>query len=156
RGNRHRASLSILTPVVGIPELQTISIKGREASRWRCRLSISRICRAVGSSRTFRRSGQSGQKVLRRLKLGGILPGAGRRAPDSFDFMLDVADAVFRVRVVAEKLDCAPLALSLNFFEKFDHSLGIVSAIVKDLRSHEIRLAFGITRIFQKQRIEPE
>ena len=90
------------------------------------------------------------------MKLRGILPGVGRRAPESFDFMLDFADAVFRIRVVAEKLDCAPLALSLNLFEKFDHPLGIVSAIVKDLRSHEVRLALGVTRIFQKQRIEPE
>ena len=68
--------------------------------------------------------------------------------------MLDVADSVFRIRVIAEELDRAAFALGLNLFEELDHASRVIAGVMHDLCSYQVSLAFGIAGIFQEERIE--
>ena len=70
--------------------------------------------------------------------------------------MLNVTDTVLRIGVIAEEFNSAAFTLSLNLFEKLDHSSGVVAAVVQDLCSHQVGLTLRVTRIFQKERIEAE
>ena len=44
--------------------------------------------------------------------------------------MLDVADSIFRIRVIAEELNRAAFAFGLNFFEELDHASRVIAAVM--------------------------
>src|SRR5262245_21729979 len=70
--------------------------------------------------------------------------------------MLNITDAISRIRVIAEELHRIPLALRLDLLKELDHRFRIVAAVMQDLSSHQVRLRFRIARILQQQRTRSE
>src|SRR6266699_1008290 len=58
--------------------------------------------------------------------------------------------------MIAEELGRLLFTHGLELLEEIDHCLGIVAAVVQDLRAHEISLALRVAGIFQEERIQTE
>ena len=154
RGNRQSAVALVNAPVIGIPELDRVASERLVAIRRSRRLARLSLSTAALLRPPFRRRRHRLQVALDLTKLRGVGFIVRRKTSEIVDFLEDALHAVLGIGMVAEPLRRAPaFAFRFDLLEKLRHRARIVVVIVEDLRSYKIRLALGLSRVPQKDRI---
>src|SRR5205085_10594324 len=126
-------SLSIWAPILGIPKFHITPVICDKPARWQRR--SSRACVAWPTIRCrgyagLRRSSHRKQFAFHRLEFRRVSSEPRWCAAESYDFLLDMTDSIFRVRMITEELAGPAFAFSLDLLEEFDHRVRIVAAVI--------------------------
>src|SRR5215813_14023846 len=117
-----------------MPQLHITGLKIHQTSRRSLRPARSAAPAAVRRRRILSRCGSACKRAFGVLKVWRIHSSSSRRTTKLFDLIVDTADAVFRIGVIAEELSRAAAAFGFvfEFFEELGHRSWIVAGIVED------------------------